>query len=88
MDKIEEFFKANKLEEALSLCNERLCADSENVELLMYSGRINQKMGERRLATNAYLKVLNIEPDHSEARTAFQMIKGIMDYYCKDMVNP
>jgi tetratricopeptide (TPR) repeat protein len=88
MDKIEEFFKANKLDEALSLCEDKLIVSSDDVNALLYCGRIYQKKGDTRNAMNYFLKVLENEPENSVAKTSLEILKGIMDYFCKDMINP
>lgn len=88
MDKIEEFFKANKLEEALLLCQDKLELDSKDLNVLLYCARIYQKQGDTRRAMNSYLRVLEIDPSNSLAKTSLEMLKGIMNYFCKDMINP
>ena len=39
-------------------------------------------------AMSAYFRVTDVEPDHKKASVKIEMIKTILDYYNKDMINP
>ena len=88
MEKIEELLKANKLDEALDICNNEVEIDAKNIHALLYCGKIYNKKGDFKNAMNYFLKVLAIDPENVVARASRDMIKGINDYFCKDMINP
>lgn len=88
MEKIEELLMADKLNEALDICIKEVELDSKNIDALLYCGKIYNKKGDFKNAMNYFLKVLAIDPEHKVARASRDMIKGINDYFCKDMINP
>ena len=50
-------------------------------------GKECQKKGDWQGAMTHYLEALAINPD-SPAKGALEMVKGILDYYNKDIYNP
>jgi len=88
MEKIEALIKADKLDEALELCLLKIKENAVDVDALLCCGKIYQRKADSRNAMNYFMKVLAIDPKNKVAQVSRDMIKGINDYFCKDMINP
>lgn len=88
MEKIEALIKADKLDEALEISLSMVEQDAKDVNALLYCGKIYQRKADSRNAMNYFMKVLAIDPENKVAQVSRDMIKGINDYFCKDMINP
>lgn len=90
LDKVEILYKEEKFDEALKLALDALKEDSNknNVDLLLFCGKVYSRINDKQNAINYYTKVLKIDEDNQVARTALEMLKSIMDYFCKDLLNP
>ena len=45
-------------------------------------------MGETTQAINHLNEVMRINPENTKAKAYLDMINGILNYYCKDLLNP
>lgn len=63
--------------------------DTENsVEYFLIRGKIEQKFQNWGDAINAFNKVLEIDPENTEARNNLQLIQNILNFWNPDMFNP
>ena len=82
------FEKAGDFRSALEKYKEFALADQENIEALFKIGEMHHQLGELPKALSAYIRVVDLQADHKKANVKIEMIKSIMDYYNKDMINP
>ena len=59
--------------------------EGERELVLLELGVVYNAMGETTQAINHLNEVMRINP---EAKAYLDMINGILDYYCKDLLNP
>lgn len=63
--------------------------DIENsVEYFLIRGKIEQKFQNWGDAINAFNKVLEIDPENTEARNNLQLIQNILNFWNPDVFNP
>lgn len=78
-----------KVDEAVRLLKERIEVAGDNrEEFLMELGIIYNGIADFPQALNYFNEVLRLNPDNSRAHTYVDMINGILNYYCKDLLNP
>jgi predicted TPR repeat methyltransferase len=73
---------------ALAKYKEMALFDKDNVEAHFKVGEMHHQLGELPPAMSAYIRVIDLDPEHKKAKVKVEMIKLIMDYYNKDMINP
>lgn len=61
---------------------------SESVDYLLLKGKIEHKFQNWGEAINAFNKVLEIDPNNSEAASNLQLIQNILNFWNPDMFNP
>ena len=88
LGRISEFLKSNQLDEARQLIAELLQEDASNEELYFFLGQIYYKKQEWGSAINAFNKVLEINPKHTDAQSQIDMTNSILGYFTPDMFNP
>lgn len=81
-----ELIRSEKANEAQQLFSE-IEAD-ETVEYFMVKGKLEQKFQNWGKAINAFLKVVDVEPENVEAQNQVQMIKNILNFWNPEMFNP
>lgn len=86
MDRIKELINTNRTDEAFRLLDEYIKENPAADEAYYLRGNVHRKMGDVRLALNNYLTAIELNPD-SPARTAYNALIKIMDFYNKDMYN-
>lgn len=86
MDRIKELINDNRTDEALRLLDEYIKESPAADEAYYLLGNVYRKMGNVRLALNNYLTAIELNPD-SPARTAYNALIKILDFYNKDMYN-
>lgn len=59
-----------------------------SVEYFLIRGKIEQKFQNWGDAINAFNKVLEIDPENSEAQNNLQLIQNILNFWNPDMFNP
>lgn len=57
-------------------------------EYLLLKGKIEQKFQHWGEAINAFNKVLELDPEHTEAKNNLHLIKNILNFWNPDMFNP
>lgn len=86
-DKIEELLKNGQRAEAIACLEEYLKTETDEA-LLMQLGELLFADGKKTEAMNKFNAVLRLNPDNTKARNYITMIRGILDYFCKDLLNP
>ena len=62
--------------------------EGERELVLLELGVVYNAMGETMLAINRLNEVMRINPENRKAKDYLDMINGILDYFCKDLLNP
>ena len=62
--------------------------EGERELVLLELGVEYNAMGETTQAINHLNEVMRINPENIKAKAYLDMINGILDYYCKDLLNP
>ena len=62
--------------------------EGERELVLLELGVVYNTMGETMQAINHLNEVMRINPENIKAKAYLDMINGILDYYCKDLLNP
>lgn len=86
LNRVVELIRSEKANEAQQLFSE-IEAD-ETVEYFMVKGKLEQKFQNWGKAINAFLKVVDVEPENVEAQNQVQMIKNILNFWNPEMFNP
>lgn len=73
---------------ALAKYKEITLLDKDNTEAHFKVGELHHQLGELPPAMSAYIRVIDLDPEHKKAKVKVEMIKMILDYYNKDMINP
>jgi nicotinate-nucleotide adenylyltransferase len=85
---LKQLVEQNELSNPLEILNEQIQINSSDVELLLLRGRIHYKMQNWGDAMNDYSSVLELNPDHPEAKSGLEMARNILGYFTPDMFNP
>ena len=89
IEDIREMAKAGRRREAVEdltkMLEEEGC-DRETV--LLELGVVYNAMADMTNALNCLNEVLRINPENTRAKTYVDMINSILNYYCKDLLNP
>ena len=56
--------------------------------VLLELGVVYNAMADMTNALNCLNEVLRINPENTRAKTYVDMINSILNYYCKDLLNP
>ena len=62
--------------------------EGERELVLLELGVVYNAMGEATQAINHLNEVMRINPENIKAKAYLDMINGILDYYCKALLNP
>ena len=83
---IETLFDENKLDEAEAALD-IMAETSDRPWALYMKGRIAWKQGQKSRAISFYSEAAGLDPN-SEAATALEQARAVMDFYNKDLYNP
>lgn len=81
MDKIQEarqLFGQFKLDESQALCNAVLLDHPNQIEALLLSAKIASQKQDYGQALNYYNRIIELEQNNQEAKTAIQLIQNIL----------
>lgn len=67
---------------------EKLLADREDESFLLELGELYNTAGDSIKALNLFNRVLRINPENRKAANYVTMIKNVLNYYNKDLLNP
>ena len=81
--------KQGDREGAIAMLRQMLEQNEGELELVLLElGVVYNAMGETTQAINHLNEVMRINPENIKAKAYLDMINGILDYYCKDLLNP
>lgn len=86
-DKIEELLKNGQRVEAIACLEEYLNTETDEA-LLLQLGELLFAEGKKTEAMNKFNAVLRLNPENVKAQNYITMIRSILDYFCKDLLNP
>ncbi len=81
-------FDENDLDHSLDLLNSILHKDSGHIEAFLLRGLVYSRMQKWGEAINDFSSVIDLSPNHSEAKLRLEMAKSILGYFTPDMFNP
>lgn len=87
VEKIKELQVEGKLEEAIEIL-EKYPEAAMDEDLLLIWGELLYAGGKMTEALNKFNAVLRIQPANRKAENYVTMIRNILDYYNKDLLNP
>lgn len=89
VEEIRQMAKSGRRQEAIDILSRMLDEGEGNrEEVLLELGVLYNSMADTTKALNCLNEVLRMNPENTKARTYVQMINGILNYYCKDLLNP
>ena len=89
IEEAQRLVKEKKIEEAIVLLRRQVELRGEDEEACwMELGIIYNSNAEFSQALNCFNAVLRLNSENTKARTYVNMINSILDYYCKDLLNP
>ena len=86
LNRVLELIQAEKAKEAKQVFYDLV--PSETVEYLMVKGKLEQKFQNWGKAINAFTKVIEIEPENTEAQNHLKLIQNILNFWNPEMFNP
>ncbi len=86
LELVRNLLKLEKAQEARTLFSQIDPKDS--AEYYLVKGSLEQKFQNWGEAMNAFNKVLEMEPDNSEAANNLHLIQNILNFWNPDMFNP
>ena len=72
---VSAYLKTGKDDLAVKQIEERLKAEPEDIQLLLYVARLREKMGDPAGALEAYARIIDISPGHQEAEEAYLRLR-------------
>jgi predicted TPR repeat methyltransferase len=81
-----ELIHAENAIEAQLVFNEIVPA--ETTDYFMVKGKLEQKFQNWGKAINAYIKVIELEPENTEAQNSLHLIQNILNFWNPEMFNP
>ena len=83
IEEAKQLAKQGDREGAIAMLRQMLEQNEGERELVVYNA-----MGETTQAINHLNEVMRINPENTKAKAYLDMINGILNYYCKDLLNP
>ena len=81
-------FDNGDLESSINLLNDMLLVNPDNEEALLLRGLAFYRMQKWGEAINDFSSVLELKPDHTEAKLRLEMAENILGYFTPDLFNP
>ncbi|MDR0982451.1 MAG: tetratricopeptide repeat protein [Culturomica sp.] len=85
---VEKFLQTGEEENAIEFLENCIEEISEDENLLLTLGELYYRKGRQADALNKFNAVLRLNPNNRKAANYVSMINGILDYFCKDLLNP
>ena len=86
-EKIERWVAEGRITEALTEL-EKYPDGQQGETWLMYTGELCYRLGKNTDALNKFNAVLRLNPENEKALAYVEMINGVLDFFCKDLLNP
>lgn len=86
-ERIEGLVAEGQITEALAEL-EKYPVEQQGEAWLLYIGELYYKLGKSTEALNRFNAVLRINPENVKALAYVEMINGVLDFFCKDLLNP
>lgn len=86
LKKVEELLAEEKASEAYTVF--QTITPTETVKYWMVKGKLEQKFQHWSEAINAFAKILELEPENSEAQNQLHFIQNILNFWNPEMFNP
>ena len=89
IENAKQLAKQGNREGAITMLRQMLEQNEGERELVLLElGVVYNTMGETTQAINHLNEVIRINPENTKAKAYLDMSNGILDYYCKDLLNP
>lgn len=89
IEDIKKIAKEGRRDEAIGMLQQMLDHnEGEREDVLLELGAVYYAKGDTTRALNHLNEVVRINPGNTKAKNYLDMINGILDYYCKDLLNP
>lgn len=89
IEEAKQLAKKGQRDEAIAmLCRMLENGDGERESVLLELGAVYYAKRDTVQALNCLNEVMRINPGNTKAKAYLEMINGILDYYCKDLLNP
>ena len=86
--RIEQLLDAGERQEAIQELEQYWKQDPNNEDVLLKLGELIYAEGKMTEALNKFNALLRLNPEHQKAQNYVTMINGILEYFCKDLLNP
>ncbi len=86
LEKVRALLNDEKAQEAKDALLE--LGEGNTVEYFLLKGKVQQKFQKWGDAINAYNKVLELEPENTDAQSNLRLIKNILNFWNPDLLNP
>lgn len=89
MEDVKLLVKEGRKQEAITMLQQMLEKnEGEREQVLFELGVLYNGTGDTTRALNCLNEVMRLNPDNTKAQAYLDMINGILNYYCKDLLNP
>ena len=89
IEEAKQLAKNGQRDEAIAMLLQMLeNGAGERETVLVELGTVYYAKGDTTQALNHFNEVVRINPENTKAKTYLDMINGILNYYCKDLLNP
>ena len=89
IEDIKKIAKEGRRDEAIEMLQQMLERnEGEREEVLLELGGVYYAKGDTTQALNHLNEVMRINPGNTKAKNYLDIINGILNYYCKDLLNP
>ena len=89
IEEVKQLAKDGQRDDAVAILLQMLESGAEEREaVLLELGAVYYAKGDTVQALNYLNEVMRINPGNTKAKAYLEMINGILDYYCKDLLNP
>ncbi len=89
IEEAKQLAKQGRREDAVAMLQQMLEKNEGERELVLLElGAVYYAMGNTTQALNHLNEVMRINPENMKAKNYLDMINGILNYFCKDLLNP
>ena len=89
IEEAKQLAKQGRREDAIAMLQQMLEKNEGERELVLLEvGAVYYARGNTTQALNHLNEVMRINPENMKAKNYLDMINGILNYFCKDLLNP